>query len=209
MATVDAGAATPTAPDSTDPAQAITLPEWLAEKGVTNAAALGSDTFGTACRRFRIGSPPEDAVRCPAVVHRQAKRKKTDVYRVEMHDRVIVVRGKQPVTVLDVAAMVAPLDKEVWTQPNIVDLVLEISADGTHATLRDLTALPRSALSGPPRPCSKALPLLRANAKKPAIPEVAGWAQFDLELAERVCAGRGTYVWKSGRFQRAGKTPPE
>lgn len=153
------------------------------------------------CFETRVGSPPEDALDCTWMTQpsRGVPSSSRHVYRVLWSRKIFVVRSGQRVTVFDRPvglAVLDPLDSDGDQGPLfVVDVELEPS--GTELVLSEVG---EGACAEAARHTQK----LRTEgaASKSSWDRESGvaWAQFDGELAARICAGVGRYPWKAGMF---------
>ncbi len=173
--------------DEKPPAESLVeAPLWMKARGVSDAQLEPFYSVG-GCAQREVGEPRENALVCEATEGVEQGRGPSMVYRILGHRKVWVVRQKRPVAVLDVVYIVAQLDKEDASWPNILDLELELDATGMSAVLRDRQGGVSCSATRPHPPSSDPLSV---------------WDRFDETLIKRACANRGTFVWRQGRFVR-------
>ena len=173
-ATADAGSAgsASTSIDVTDP------DAWLTAHGVKH---LPHDLHDPCCCvEITVGSPAEPALQC------RDGQDVGDGQSAPIAIRVVirVVRAKQVVTVLDVWTEFANMDSPRGSPPVIK---LELTRDGSG---RSVTALDPG---GSMNRCD--------SLRKPSAQDTRS-DRIYREWIDRICAGRGTYRWRDGRFRR-------
>ncbi|MGH7282061.1 MAG: hypothetical protein ACRELY_11095, partial [Polyangiaceae bacterium] len=176
--------------------------KWLTDRGVP-ASQLGKFGNSTGCVEFTVGTAREAALVCTEVKEesRKAATAEGEVYRMMDHRIARVVRGGSLVSVLDAEIMLEPLDKEMRTQKNLLDLTLHFAPDGMSATIVDRgTSLDDCAS------------VQQANVQVAHAKSSAGdpWSRFDQDLETRMCNASGGYVWQGDHFVRDPnwKAPP-
>ena len=173
--------------------------QWLVDHGVPEGAASHSAN-ASACAEVSVGQPSEAGIACTQVGEVARGNELERVYRVLERRTITVVRSKKPVVVADVIETVEPLDKEEATQPDLVNLEMQLAADGRSLVVQDRSSdfdLGR----GEHRPrvsCDDAL-VKRGSPRSSDVMDVR-WDRFDRELVSRACSQRGRWVWKAGRF---------
>ena len=154
-----------------------------------------------ACFESKVGSPPEDALVCHWMTQpsRGAPSSTRHVYRVLWHRKIFVVRGGQSVTVFERPVQFDMLDSFDFdgTQGPLFAVDFELAPSGTEIALSEVRE----------GACAEAARLTQkqrseAAGSKSVWDRESGvaWAQFDGELAARICAGVGRYRWKAGMF---------
>jgi hypothetical protein len=151
---------------------------WLTAHGVKNPPHDLHDPC--CCVEITVGSPGEPALRC---------RDGQDVAdgqsaSIAIRDVIRVVRAKKAVTVLDVWTELANMDSPRGSPPTIK---LELTLDGSGRTFTAVDP-------GDGRNRCDRLP-------KPSAQDTRS-DRIYREWIDRICAGRGTYRWRGGRFQR-------
>ena len=157
----------------------VTDPDaWLKAHGVKNPPHDLQQPC--CCVEITVGSPAEHALQC---------RDGQDVgdeqsALIAIRDIIRVVRAKKAVTVLDVWTEFENMDISPRWPPVIK---LELTLDGSGRTF---TAI------DPGDSRNRC-----ASLRKPSAQDTRS-DRIYREWIDRICAGRGTYRWRSGRFQR-------
>ena len=151
---------------------------WLTAHGVKH---LPHDLHDPCCCvEIAIGSPAKHALQC------RDGQDVADGQSAPIAIRVVirVVRAKQPVTVLDVWTELENMDHPPGSPPVIK---LELTLDGSG---RSFTA---SDAGNSMNRCD--------SLRKPSAQDTRSDRIYRAWI-DRICAGRGTYRWRDGRFQR-------
>lgn len=165
-----------------------------------HAKAPKRDVDG-ACFETKVGAPAEDALVCTWMTQpsRGAPSSPRHVYRVLWSRKIFVARGGQSVTVFERPVeldMLDPIDFDSKQGP-LFAVDLQLAPPGTELALSEVE---EGACAEAARHTQK----LRTDAagSKNTWDREGGvaWAQFDGELAARICAGVGRYRWKAGVF---------
>jgi len=185
--------APPDAAPDPSPSAELDLRAWLAARGVTEP---GEEIYG--CTELVVGTAREPAVLCTLIeeVSRPIRDADMPAFRVVTHDVIRVVRGRKLVTVLDAVIRFQPLDGPPPRPdaPPIVDPIA-VAHDGRSVTVGS----PDDA-AGCKLVATRAT---RALAGLGADDRVGrAWIVLDRDLETSVCAARGRYVWRGGRFVR-------
>jgi hypothetical protein len=151
---------------------------WLTAHGVKNPSHALHDPC--CCVEITVGSPAEHALQC---------RDGQDVADgqsapIAIRDVIRVVRAKKAVTVLDVWTQFENMDKRPGSPPVIK---LELTLDGSGRTFTGVD----------PGDSENRCDGLR----KPSMQDTRS-DRIYREWIDRICASRGTYRWRGGRFQR-------
>ena len=157
----------------------VTDPDaWLTAHGVKNPPHDLHDPC--CCVEITIGSRAEHALRC------RDGQELGDEHSaaIAIRDVIRVVRAKKAVTVLDVWTELENMDDSPGSPPVIK---VELTLDGSGRTV---TAIDR----GDSRNRCDSLP-------KPSAEDTSSDRTYR-QWIDRICAGRGTYRWRGGRFRR-------
>ena len=151
---------------------------WLKAHGVKNPPHDLHDPC--CCVEITVGSPAEHALQC---------RDGLDVgdgqsAPIAIRGIIRVVRAKKAVTVLDVWTEFENMDSPPGSPPVIK---LELTLDGSGRTFTAIDP-------GDSRNRCDGL-------RKPSAQDTRS-DRIYREWIDRICAGRGTYRWRGGRFQR-------
>lgn len=194
IASIDAPAAAalpevaPVAPAPPDPDN-IDLTAWFTAHGAT--APEYEEAYG--CSEHVVGAAHEPAVLCTLIedATRPIPGSDEPAYRIVERNTLRVVRSHAIVTVLDVslrhAALDAPPPRRDAPAPTET---VTIATDGM--SIHVVTANDERCKSAP-----RAAPIFRAGVD-PKVERV--WAALLDELDKRICASRGRWVWRNGRF---------
>jgi len=131
------------------------------------------------CVEVVVGSPAEHALRCS-----EEESIPTEGADIAVREVIRVVRAGKVVKVLEAWAAVENLDLPPGSLPAI-KVQLTIDRSGRTATIVDADG----------RNACRALPRLTADSTRAD--------RAYRKSMDRVCAGRGTYRWRGGRFVRA------
>lgn len=153
----------------------IVASDWLTARGAT-LPRDGVD--GDSCEETTVGPAREAALACDVL--QEGGRYEPPGFWMSTHRVFRVVRAGKIVTVLDVQKMLQGFDSG-W--PRLV-LQIELSADGKKVVVED-----RGVVSGGP--------LAQRGPEESCTPKPGG------DFIRRLCAGRGTYQWRGGRYVRA------
>ncbi|MEO8554694.1 MAG: hypothetical protein ABI678_32175 [Kofleriaceae bacterium] len=170
------------------------LAEWLAAHGATPASSGLSES----CSELVVGTAREPAVLCTVneEIVREVRHSDEPAFRMLERKLVVVVRAKRAVTLLDVPVRFQALDAPV-RPPNTPapPALLEVAPDG----LAIQVGLPDGAVG-----CKGVASAAARELATLANDDRLGRAMvvLDRDLTLKVCAARGHYVWRAGRFSR-------
>jgi hypothetical protein len=176
------------------PPDGFDLATWLATRGVTGTP----EDLAQSCAELVVGADHEPAILCYLTedVTRAIRGSDMPAYRVVERNLVRVVRANKLVTLLDVPLRFQALD----APPRPLDAPplpsrFEVAPDGQsiQVGIPDDDAVCKDVANR----AARALARLAAGDK-----EGRAWIVLDRDLQTRVCAARGRYVWRGGRFVR-------
>jgi hypothetical protein len=167
---------------------------WLAQHGVQSVDPKISSEVG-ACRAVRVGAPLRDGLLCTGGPPMEGS---IFGWGESLFPLLLVAAEGGKLRVLlrvpfaagpeDQLEPVSPTDPN---QGNYLQLAADLAPDGTHLSIHDR----------PGNGCAEELKQMRdENAKG----EWKGVFTPHIKVVERACRSRGTYVWRGGRFLRAG-----
>jgi len=149
------------------------------------------------CREIALGPKAEAALLCERIEHetRGVPGKPGHTFRVLALVSVRTVRNARAVTVFEAPTSFDALDKEDLDEGPMLALDVEARSPLLEIELHE----PSSGV------CDEARQRVRdwdakARAENDAV--MLGWNRLDADLVRRVCAARGTYVWKNGGLRR-------
>ncbi|MBW2453323.1 MAG: hypothetical protein JRI68_02380 [Deltaproteobacteria bacterium] len=177
---------------------------WTAQHGVPKWARRKLEQL-EGCVELVVGTKQEPALSCQDHRIEPPQRAHHPAERVVFYVRVVVVRNRRIVPVLDVPVTVSPMVKEWMEQPDVVNTRLVVSDDGLTATLTDDKPPGRSNWVG----CDVA----RAEVARRLAERAQGgrhnpYDDLDADFVRRVCDGLGERQWSAGHFVAPGPPGP-
>ena len=163
------------------------VPEWARRKLVELEG----------CQEVVVGPQQEPALSCLDTAVEPRGMVDYPAERVVHYAKIVVVRGRRVVPVLDAALAVAPMVKEDMDHPDIINTRMVLSDDGLTATISDDKPAGRTNWVG----CDVArVRVAQRLAEQAQSPRVNPYDELDADFVGQVCDGLGPHKWAAGRF---------